>query len=54
MRELKIHTDYIELQSALKILDYTYSGGEAKLFLGENLVLVNGERETRRGIKNRK
>jgi len=51
MKELLIKTDYIELQNTLKLLNYTSSGGEAKMFLLENDVYVNGEKENRRGRK---
>lgn len=42
---------YITLQSALKFLDLVPSGGSVKIFLLENEVLVNQERENRRGRK---
>ena len=51
MKPLKITTPYITLQQLLKIEDIISSGGEAKFYLAENPVLVNGELENRRGRK---
>ena len=51
MKPLKITTPYITLQQLLKIEDIISSGGEAKFYLAENPVLVNGESENRRGRK---
>lgn len=51
MEIIKINTDYITLQQLLKMTDIISSGGEAKYFLIENKVLVNGEIENRRGRK---
>lgn len=51
MESIKINTEYIELGKFLKIIDAISSGGEAKYFLKDNLVLVNGEKEDRRGRK---
>lgn len=39
----------ITLGQALKAADLVGSGGEAKLLIQEEMVLVNGEVETRRG-----
>lgn len=49
--EIKINTEFITLQQLLKIADLINSGGEAKIFLFENKVLVNGEEDNRRGRK---
>ena len=43
--------NYITLQQFLKLKDIISSGGEAKFFLAENDVRVNGETEKRRGRK---
>ena len=43
--------EFIELKNLLKILDYVNSGGEAKFFIQEGNVVVNGEEELRRGKK---
>ena len=51
MKEIKIHTDYVTLGQFLKIADINQSGGEAKPFLSQNDVYVNGEIDNRRGRK---
>ena len=43
--------DYITLNVLLKLEDIIATGGEAKFFLRENEVKVNGELENRRGRK---
>lgn len=45
--ELKISTEYIQLNQLLKYADIISSGGEAKFFIQDNEVLYNGELETR-------
>ena len=51
--KIKIHADqeYIELGNLLKVAGIIDTGGYAKMFLNENEVYVNGERDTRRGRK---
>lgn len=49
--DLKIHTDYIELGAAMKLAGFVGAGGEAKHFILEGEVRVNGETDTRRGRK---
>lgn len=49
--KLKPDQEYIKLQSLLQIVDVISNGGEAKFFLVENDVYVNGELEQRRGRK---
>lgn len=51
MKKVSIHTEYIELQNVLKLNGIIYTGGEAKIFLKENEVFVNGILENRRGRK---
>ena len=51
MTNVSIKTEYIELQQLLKMENYISSGGQAKYFLLENKVFVNGEEENRRGRK---
>lgn len=51
MKTVLIHTDYITLGQFLKYNKEIGSGAEAKGFLSEIHVEVNGERETRRGRK---
>ncbi len=52
-KEIKIREDeeYITLNVLLKITDIISTGGMAKIFLQENDVFVNGEKENRRGRK---
>lgn len=49
--KIKIETDTITLGQFLKLADIIQSGGMAKWFLSEHIVLVNGEQEQRRGRK---
>lgn len=51
MKQVTIQTDSITLGQLLKKLDILATGGQAKHFLCENRVLVNGELEVRRGRK---
>ena len=51
MEQIAITTEYITLGQLLKITNVISSGGEAKWFLAENTVLVDGELESRRGRK---
>ena len=52
-RRVKIRRDeeYITLNVLLKITDMIPTGGMAKIYLAENDVYVNGEKENRRGRK---
>lgn len=49
--ELRRDEQYITLGILLKIGKIISTGGEAKIYLSENKVLVNGEEENRRGRK---
>ena len=49
--ELRQDEPYITLGILLKVAKVISTGGEAKFFLNENEVLVNGEKENRRGRK---
>jgi len=53
METIKIKDDkeFITLGQLLKIEGIIYTGGEAKIFLEENEVLVDGQRDIRRGRK---
>lgn len=51
LQQITISTEYILLGQLLKKMDIISSGGEAKFFLAENRVKVNGQVETRRGKK---
>jgi ribosome-associated protein len=48
---VKIESDFIKLDSFLKVVNAVGSGGEAKLRIQEEEVRVNGVAETRRGRK---
>ena len=48
---IEIYTEYITLAQFLKLADLITNGGEAKFFLAENEVKVNGEIDNRRGRK---
>jgi ribosome-associated protein len=48
-RKIPIRGDTIRLGQLLKLADVVDSGGEARDLLDNEEVLVNGERETRRG-----
>ena len=47
--EIEIRGEMIRLGQLLKLAGLLESGAEAKQFLAETAVLVNGEREQRRG-----
>ena len=49
MREVRMRGEMIRLGQLLKLAGVVEGGGEVKAFLAETEVLVNGERETRRG-----
>jgi ribosome-associated protein YbcJ (S4-like RNA binding protein) len=51
MKTIKIHTPFVTLGQLLKITNTVTSGGESKHYLKNNTVLVDGEREVRRGRK---
>ena len=53
IREVKIRKDeeFITLNVLLKITGIISTGGMAKIYLAENDVYVNGEKEDRRGSK---
>jgi S4 domain protein YaaA len=51
MKEVTIGTEYIALGQFLKLSDCIDSGGQAKFFLQENEILINGEADNRRGRK---
>lgn len=49
--KIRPEQEYITLQALLQIQDFIPTGGMAKIFLQENEVMVNGEKEDRRGRK---
>lgn len=51
VKNIKIKTEYITLGQLLKYVNIINSGAEAKAFLQENYIIVNGEKENRRGRK---
>ena len=51
MREVEITKEPVELFKLLKFEGMAASGGEAKFFISEGNVLVNGEVETRKRKK---
>lgn len=51
MKNIAISTEYITLGQLLKLADCIGTGGEAKFFLQETKVLINGEPDNRRGRK---
>lgn len=48
---VKINTDFIQLQSFLKFKGISETGGQAKEFIQDGLIKVNGEVCTARGKK---
>ena len=51
MQEVMIKTEFIKLGQALKLSGIVGSGTDAKFLIGDGLVKVDGEPETRRGRK---
>ena len=51
IKEFKVTSEYITLGQFLKEESIISSGGQAKWYLQENPVLVNGVKENRRGKK---
>ncbi|MCS7463119.1 S4 domain-containing protein YaaA [Paenibacillus doosanensis] len=51
MKTIHIQTEYITLGQFLKLADCISTGGQAKSFLQEAAIFVNGEPENRRGKK---
>ena len=51
MQSLSITTEFIKLESAMKLANIFGTGGSAKLVIQDGLVAVNGERCTMRGKK---
>ena len=49
MEKIAIDTEFIKLDSLLKIAAAVGTGGEAKFVINEGLVFVNGEVCTQRG-----
>ena len=51
IKEITINSEFITLGQFLKFADVISTGGEAKLFLSQNDVYINGELDVRRGRK---
>jgi len=51
MIEVTLNKEFIELYALLKLESLAASGGEAKFFIAEGKVRVNGEVETRKRKK---
>ena len=51
MTEIKIYTDFIKLDSFLKLAGAAGTGGHAKILIQEGEVLLNGSVCTMRGKK---
>lgn len=51
VKPISIKTEYITLGQFLKLSDCIDSGGQAKIFLQEYTVTINGEPDNRRGRK---
>lgn len=51
MEIIKIHTEFITLGQFLKYIGLISNGSEAKIYLVNNEISVNDEKETRRGKK---
>lgn len=50
-KELKISSEFIKLDSALKLADLAQTGGHAKILVAEGNIRVNGEICSQRGKK---
>lgn len=53
IEKISITTEFIKLDSFLKLCGAASTGGEAKMMIADGLVLVNGEGCTMRGKKMR-
>ena len=51
IKDIEIRDDFITLGQFIKVVDLISSGGEAKSFLLNTNVLINGEKDSRRGRK---
>ncbi|WP_127587568.1 S4 domain-containing protein YaaA [Paenibacillus koleovorans] len=51
MKRIEINTEYIALGQFLKLADCISTGGQAKPFLQERTITINGTADNRRGRK---
>ena len=49
--QLKIDTDFIRLDAALKLANIVVTGGQAKMIIGDGQIKIDGEVCTMRGKK---
>ena len=49
--EITIYSEYITLGQFLKLADIIQTGGEARSFLAQNKVVIDGVEDNRRGRK---
>ena len=49
--QLKIDTDFIRLDAALKLANIAVTGGQAKMIIGDGQIKIDGEVCTMRGKK---
>lgn len=54
MNEIEISTEFIKLDSFLKLAAIVQTGGQAKMMIADGLIKVNDEVCTQRGKKLRK
>lgn len=54
MIEFELETEYIELIKLLKVIQLAESGGQAKRFVEDGLVVLNGKVEFRKRAKLKK
>ena len=51
MEQIRIQTDFIKLQQALKLAGLVDQGSDVKVYLAEGMVTVNGQTVSERGKK---
>lgn len=51
IKDVEIRDEFITLGQFIKVVDLISSGGEAKSYLLNTKVLINGEQDSRRGRK---
>ncbi len=51
IKEINIRDEFVTLGQFLKIADLISTGGEAKIFLLNSKIIINGEEDNRRGRK---
>lgn len=51
MNDVSIHSDFITLGQFLKFAGIAQTGGEARNLLDDEIILINGQQDNRRGRK---